>query len=188
MSISAVGSGASQYVQRPMPSPEERAARFEQLDTDGDGGLSLTESGLTEDVFAKMDIDGDGVLTEADRQAAGPPPMGPPPSGAAGKPDFTEILSQLDSDGDGQLSVEESGFDEETAASVDSDQDGFITQAELDAALAALQQSMGEQDAMGPGGPGRRGMSAYQAQMNFDPSGMASWGGQSGAGGLSLTV
>ncbi len=75
---------------------ELRAQRFQSADTDSSGGLTLEEmlqgrqnlpSGKNgpsiEDMFAQMDADGDGEVTQSEMEAAPPPPppSGPPPGG-----------------------------------------------------------------------------------------------------------
>lgn len=66
--------------------PQDMQAKMAEADTDGSGGLSIEEFQATdmgakiteakaaegqsiEDVFAQMDADGDGELTQADREA-----------------------------------------------------------------------------------------------------------------------
>jgi len=44
---------------------------FDSLDTNGDGQLTLDESGLSPEVFDDLDKDGDGFLTRAELRAAG---------------------------------------------------------------------------------------------------------------------
>lgn len=128
------------------------SSMISELDGDGDGVVSLEEaeaSGASNasEAFATLDADGDGALT-ADELASSleqmPPPgaMGPPPSSS----DIAaQLLSDLDSDGEEGLSLEEvsaavnedastsetsSGF-----SSLDSDGDGTLSLAELSAAI-----------------------------------------------------
>lgn len=56
-------------------------------------------------------------------------PMRPP----SGEGDGAERFSLMDTDGDGGLSLTESGMDEEMFAQLDTDGDGLVTQAELEA-------------------------------------------------------
>ena len=148
MNVSAVGGGSFYQAASNLkpPSKEQMEARFAELDSDGDGGLSLEESGLSEDKFTLMDYDGDGILTEADREAQmaegggqspemkgqDPGPMGPPP-------DFAELIESQDSDGGGALSETESGLSTEQFASLDTNHDGVVTQDELEASRESMQ-------------------------------------------------
>ncbi|MBP8128046.1 MAG: hypothetical protein KA184_00585 [Candidatus Hydrogenedentes bacterium] len=53
--------------QRSAEAITKQSERFISLrDADRDGRLTLEESGLTQEAFAKLDIDGDGALTAAE--------------------------------------------------------------------------------------------------------------------------
>jgi len=57
------------------PSPEEMAAHFAKIDTNGDELLSLEEVQIAEDKkliknFAKIDLNSDGLLTKDELEAA----------------------------------------------------------------------------------------------------------------------
>lgn len=111
----------------PPPSPEEM---FDEVDTDGSGGLDQTEFSTLaakiseatgeevdiEDIFETYDEDGDGVLNEEETQAAmeANRPEGPPPGGMMGgmggpgmmggpPPDLSQLISDADEDEDGSL-------------------------------------------------------------------------------------
>ncbi|QNM95287.1 EF-hand domain-containing protein [Chitinimonas koreensis] len=147
--------------QRPDPAAM-RQKLFEKIDSDGDGGLSETEltafteqadkakrsqgsQGVQAPSFSDMDSDGDSALSQdefssgmqkleaqlqsqfnAMRQSGGMggggmggPPPGPPPGGGAGGPQaaggasgqdrITELFKSLDSDEDGSVSEDEFG-------------------------------------------------------------------------------
>ena len=134
-----------------------------EKDANGDGGLDMEESGLSEELFTKLDIDADGLLTEADMPA---PPMGG--VGGGGGPAPTDLMAALDSDGDEQLTVEESGLSEEEFDTLDTNKDGLVSQAELEAAWASgLATPTGlEQTAENQGFGNNYAMAAYEAQMN----------------------
>jgi len=125
---------------------EFASSMLESLDTDGDGALSIEETDLSEDMFANFDTDGDGLHSLEELESAlseipsgaqgpsGPPPGGPPPSG--GQMDASEasssLISSLDTDGDGVLSIEETDLSEELFAEIDSDGDGVLAQEEVE--------------------------------------------------------
>lgn len=157
------------------PSVEDMAAEvMAGLDADGDALLTLEESGLSEEVWSALDTDGDGQVSaeevaggleetlassameppppppsEGSREGGGPPGgMGPPPSSG----DMAaSLIDERDADGDGQLSLEESGFDEELWTSMDEDGDGYASSAEL-TAHAESRRSEGGMPPMPPSG------------------------------------
>lgn len=188
MNISSVGASYSAYsgaygassAKRPEGGFEDKLA---ELDADGDGALSLEESGLSEEQFAAMDTDGDGLLTSADKPEGPPPGQGPPPGGGMPPMDATEIIEAEDTDGDGQLSAEESSASSEQFDELDTNQDGFVSQAELEAAMAEMQQQMAQE--MQAGG-GSYGMNAYRAQS--DMTGMLGAGYGVNSLGASLNI
>lgn len=97
MSISAISSGTDMQAMQsmgqrpPKPTDEEMETMatdfISQLDTDGDGVLSVDEAGVDEESFAEIDTDGDGFVTTEEMTTAmselGPPP---PPPGAGMAP------------------------------------------------------------------------------------------------------
>ena len=200
MSISAIGGGSyyqtSATSMKP-PSKEEMEARFAEMDTDGDGGLSIEESGLSEEIFAKMDYDGDGLLTEADREAqmaeggGAPPGMGPQGAGGGPPPDFASLIESKDSDSDGALSESESGLTPEQFSSLDTNQDGVVSLAELEASVGSMKQK-----AMADVGTSssdnessfftNQAFAAYQAQSEMGMSGMFGSGDSASQNSFSL--
>ena len=81
------------------------------------------------------------------------PPMGPPPG--AKPPSATqmseEIISAKDTDGDGALSMQESGLTQETFDALDTNEDGIVSQDELVASITEKLEAM--KDNMPPMGP-----------------------------------
>jgi Ca2+-binding EF-hand superfamily protein len=136
------------------------------LDSDGDGGLSLTEVGTAlgvsdtseiSDAFASLDTDSDGVMTaeelESGLQAMGPPPGGAPSGGAGGAaPASAEETSETvfdaaDTNEDGTVSLEElmASLQEDETSSVsdtftalDTDSDGGLSVDELTSAFKSM--------------------------------------------------
>ena len=124
------------------------AQHVAEKDQDGDEALSLEESGLEEELFSTMDSDSDGLVTSSEilayiqtmfTERPGPPP--PPPTAE-------ELITALDADGDGGLSLEESGASQEQFDAADTNQDGIVSQAELEAAFLNGQASMPAGDMM----------------------------------------
>lgn len=159
-----------------MPSPRmpgnNPADMLAEKDANGDGGLDIEESGLAEKLFTKLDIDADGLLTEADM----PPPTGG--VGGGGGPAPADMLAELDSDGDGQLTVGEAGQSEEEFDTLDTNKDGLVSQAELEAAWASgLVSPTGmDQAAENKGFGNSYAMAAYEAQMKQDIASLAQAG------------
>ena len=133
-------------------------------DATGDGGLDVEESGLSEEMFAELDVDGDGLLTEADM------PAPPSQAGMGGGPAPADLMAELDSDEDGQLSVSEAGLSEEDFDELDTNKDGFVSLSELQAAWASgLATPNGvEQTADSQSISNRYAMEAYKAHMKQD--------------------
>lgn len=151
-------------MQSGQPSATDAATRMiGDLDSDGDGALSLAEatatgSGKAAEAFAALDSDGDGSLTTSELSSSleamgpppggpppgGPPPGGPPPGGGSSSDVASSILSAVDSDEDGGISLseltsatetEESDETNSAFSSLDTDGDGKLNLSELTAAL-----------------------------------------------------
>jgi Ca2+-binding EF-hand superfamily protein len=102
-----------------------------------------------EEMFAKMDTNGDGTIDKAEF-AAFAPPQGEK-SGRPG-PSVDEMFAAMDSDGDGSITkTEMEAFQkshprppkvdsEQLFAQIDSDSDGSVTKAEFQAFLEQLEK------------------------------------------------
>ena len=146
------------------PSANDAATHMiSDLDSDGDGALSLAEATATgsskaAEAFAALDSDGDGSLTTGElassleqmgpppsgRPHGGPPPGGPPAGGRSSSDIASGIMSAVDSDDDGGISLseitsvtntDESSETQSAFSSLDTDGDGKLSMAELTAAL-----------------------------------------------------
>ncbi|MFO1478035.1 MAG: XopAW family type III secretion system calcium-binding effector [Verrucomicrobiota bacterium] len=144
-----------------------RQNRFKTIDQDGDGSITRDELAAAipkngkgpgvDEIFAAVDTDQDGVISDAEDAAAfekmqsqGPPP---PPPGAADM--AASLLKAADSDGDGKISQDELGkvlsqHGADTSnlgdlfKALDSDGDGSVTQSELEKVLKQmLEQTQG---------------------------------------------
>ena len=127
-------------------------------DKDGDGMISATESALDSDRFNEIDTDSDGLITSEELQSSvktsqndmlsqgmsgvqgmqGPPPPPPDASQIA-----SNVMDSADTDGDGVLSVSESGLSDDEFSILDTDGDGSVTADELQ---SGIQSRMDEMD------------------------------------------
>ena len=92
-------------------------------DSNGDGFLSIEESGVSEAMFAKIDRNGDG---QADKKEIN--------MSQAAKLLFHKsinLINEKDANDDGLLNIEESGVSEETFAAVDRNGDGQVDRKEI---------------------------------------------------------
>lgn len=116
-----------------------------------------SQADMVDKLMGAADADGDGALTSEEFAAAapkrgpggaggpppgGPPPGGPPPGGGAGKTEessssASQLLSALDTDGDGVLSAEELAAAFGSTASSDADSDEEVTESKASTAQAA---------------------------------------------------
>lgn len=116
---------------------------FERADTNGDGVVSAEEIAAAREArFDKMDVDGDGYLTEADREAA-------KAKHEAKRADRMEKRrakreehrAEIDTDGDGKISREEfMAAESGRLAQMDADGDGNITKEEAEAAKESFKK------------------------------------------------
>lgn len=130
-------------------------------DSDKSGGLSIKESGLSDDDFTTLDTDGDGSLNSSELKTGLTSNnqslsalMPPPPSGVGGgkmgqgMPDeiaskiADSMVSQYDKDSSGTLSAEESGLSDDEFGGLDTDGDGILSTAELQAGLTSGSESL----------------------------------------------
>jgi hypothetical protein len=159
----------------PEADPAEMAAGIiEENDANGDGVLTLEDGGIVEAILNAADEDEDGEVTEEELVAMmeegrpqGPPPEMDQAGGTAGDM-AAQIMEELDSDGDGGLSIGETAASEEEFDALDTNEDGIVSQAELEAAMinlmAAIQESglgFGAQAVNAAGG-----MAAYQQEID----------------------
>jgi Ca2+-binding EF-hand superfamily protein len=140
---------------------EISANMISDYDSDKSGGITVKESGLSDDDFTTLDTDGDGSLTSSELKTGLTSNnqslsalMPPPPSGVGGgkmgqgMPDeiaskiADSMVSQYDTDSSGSLSAEESGLTDDEFGGLDTDGDGILSTAELQAGLTSNNQSL----------------------------------------------
>jgi len=113
---------------------------FAREDKNEDGLISQDEFGGPAEHFSGFDTDGDGYLTREevtaslqnppDRNGGGQGRGNGPRPGQDGPPELD--FTTLDANGDGMVSTEEFTGPTELFALIDTDEDGVITEAELD--------------------------------------------------------
>lgn len=166
MSINAVSGSSSWDIYSSMKSQTDNKAKsvdeiFSQDDQDGDGLLSVEETPMDEASFTEADADGDGYLSEEELQesidARMTQLMNQLNSGSFSADIQSQIeemvsnfVSDKDTDGDGSLTQDESGMDDEMFASIDTDGDGVLSLEELQ---SDMQNQMGNDPRMMGGGP-----------------------------------
>ena len=119
-------------------------ASFEQLDSNGDGQITLEEmQNRGQARFVQTDTNGDGLLDMAELTAA---------ARRAAAEKVAKMLERKDSNGDGMLSMEEltpPDFDR-LFARADTDEDGTISRDEWQAAKSAMRKNRHNEGAVNP--------------------------------------
>lgn len=140
------------FAQDAQPAQASPADAFiEQLDTNGDGKVSLEEARAPQKPrFNETDTDGDGFVSVEEASTAFNDQVPAEMLEAMkerGMPDPGEtFVKNLDKDGDGKISPEE--FEQPTVESferMDADGDGFATKEEAAAFFEQMQRQMQEQ-------------------------------------------
>jgi Ca2+-binding EF-hand superfamily protein len=126
------------------PNPIEDA--MSKADKNNDGTISRDEfTDAMNGLFIALDKNGDGVL-DKDEMAALRPGGGQPGIVPAA------LMKQRDTNGDGKLTLEESGMQENRFKALDTNGDGFVTLDELQAGMNMLRGAAGRRGG-GPAGP-----------------------------------
>ena len=113
---------------------------IQEKDTAADGVLSVDEMGISEEGFAKLDVNEDGMIDQSELES-----------------DLREVTEALraqgvmqnkDTDGDAVLSVDEMGISEEAFAKLDVNEDDMIDQSELESGLREVTEALRAQRVM----------------------------------------
>lgn len=176
MSISAISStGSSSWAQALQGVNKKKQGMSDDMaeqmsanmisdyDSDQSGGLSITESTLSDDDFTTLDTDGDGSLTASELKTGLTSNnqslsalMPPPPSGVGGgkmgegMPEeiaskiADSLVSQYDTDSSGGLSATESTLSDDEFNGLDTDGDGILSTSELQSGLTSHNEALGK--------------------------------------------
>ena len=150
--VAATSVSTAAIAQAEQPEATTPADAFiQQLDTDGDGKVSLEEAMAPQKSrFAETDTDGDGFISAEEASAAFKAQVPAEMLDAMkerGMPDPGEtFVKNLDQNGDGKIDMDE--FSQPTAESfkrMDSDGDGFATNEEATVFFDEMQKQMQQQ-------------------------------------------
>jgi Ca2+-binding EF-hand superfamily protein len=154
-------SGAAPGMQGPPPPPPPDASAIggqmlSELDADEDGLLSGEELGDLSGELSSADTDGDGLISEEElvsaisaemesrMETASPEMQGPPPPPQMDASSVSEqMMSELDTDGDGSLSTEETSSLSGELEGADTNGDGLISREELISSISSRMEQMG---------------------------------------------
>lgn len=133
--MSNVSSVGNPWVPNPGHLNKLTVNMIKDKDADGDEALNVKELGLPEDIFTKIDTDGDGNASRTELNTYYPiskidiPTLG--------------LIKNNDANGDKLLTAEELGVSEDVFAKIDTSGDGKTDREELNAAhpLSALSKS-----------------------------------------------
>ncbi|SDL29994.1 Ca2+-binding protein, EF-hand superfamily [Maridesulfovibrio ferrireducens] len=155
---------------------------FEKKDSDGNGLLSLEETGMNEDMFTSVDTDGDSnvseeeVLADMQKRHEEKARMGELSTmmQGGGKDQggqenlLDSFMDELDLDGDSQISMEESGLTEDLFNVLDSDSDGNISGEELKSAMSPPEGMEAMVSAASGGSGGAESSSSSEDDVEYD--------------------
>jgi len=116
----------NRYIPNPGQLNKMTLALIKDKDSDGDKALSAEELNVPEDVFTKIDINGDGNTDSVELNAYYPISRIDIPT--------LQLIKDKDTDGDKVLSAEELGVNEDVLKEIDTNDDGNADREELNAA------------------------------------------------------
>ncbi len=139
MGLTAVAAQAQDKAREEGERGERRGMMFGELDTNGDGELTLEEmTARGAERFADADTDGDGLMSAEEMNAAAMKRI---------EDRTAKMIERMDKDADGMLSPEEMQGRRDPAKMferVDSNDDGVVTQAEFDEARKMMRGHHGK--------------------------------------------
>lgn len=153
MNIQGIGQSFSAYQSMSMRGSQGMNSGFDPPNADSimekddanlDGVLTVDETPMSEEIFSDADSDSDGQLNTQELEemlSNGPPPMMGRGMGGT-KFDAQSILDAEDTDEAGSISSEESTLSSEVFSILDTNEDGVISQEELEAAQLGRQGNM----------------------------------------------
>lgn len=129
----ALGAAGLLGVAIPSVARADQEARFESMDTNGDGKVSPDEhAAAASRMFEKMDANGDGKVTAAEMTAAHQKVTGE--KAEKGEMTAADKIKMFDTNGDGALTADEHAAAAKTVFDkMDTDHDGYLTKAEMKA-------------------------------------------------------
>jgi Ca2+-binding EF-hand superfamily protein len=117
-----------------------------QDDAEEDEQLTINDTPLPEDMFNVADEDGDGYLTQEEFEAyLESRPGALDPSQVLAEMDAASILESEDADGSGTLAFEETTLTEEMFATADTDEDGELSEEEIEEYISSASGAAGVQ-------------------------------------------
>jgi Ca2+-binding EF-hand superfamily protein len=125
---------------------EAKEEVFMKMDTNGDGKISVEEwTTAHKDIYAKMDANGDGKVTPDEMKAGIEKQHGQMMGKPGAEEMVTEKIKMMDTNGDGYISEEEFIAGSKTAFDkMDANHDGYLTKSEMKAAHEKMKGKMQE--------------------------------------------
>ena len=140
---------------------------FQNKDADGNGGLSIEEMSMSEDIFAKIDTNEDGLADKDELKAFFPSAqfdrMGI---------DMSEKIAEKDANGDGLLSMDEvGGMPEQMFNKIDANGDGQLEEKELNDFVAKMKERAQQADGQSGKGKGKEEEDTTETVVAIDTDG-----------------
>ncbi len=147
---------------------------METDDANQDGVLTIDETPMSEKMFADADSDSNGELSSDELEEVfsnGPPPMrGSGPGGmggpgGTGQSELDALLEAEDTDSDGSISAEETSLNQKLFSTLDLDEDGLLSQDEIQKGMDEHEARMENIQGGGPDLTQNLAAQAYESAM-----------------------